>query len=213
MCTLCVQSVCLRVPYLVCSMIPLVFLQVLEPFCPLSEQENSEPEELEVSQPTSSPTVFLTSQKELNHSPLPSDSPSTPHKDQSCGSSLGDTESTSVPLTVPASTSFPDGDSVLQPPPLSDCTSTSEQCLVAVLPLSSSPSKPLTEIFPAQDESCIPLQTQSDPPIIHPCEDVTATPICELLADESTTTQKENTPLEMVASHSSLQNSVNDSLV
>lgn len=61
-------------------MIYLVFLQVLEPFCLLSEQENLEAEELGISQPTSSTTDLIVSQTKLNASPPPSNSSSATTK-------------------------------------------------------------------------------------------------------------------------------------
>ena len=149
--------VCLRLLCLVCSMIPLVFLQVLEPFCPLSEQENLEPEELEVIQPTCSNTMFIIAQTELNSRPLPSDS--STHKDLSYTASLTEIE------TAIASPSLLDAESVVVvPPSLSGCTSAPQLCLVSAPPLSNSPSDSHLGALSAENDSCIPPQTKSDPP-------------------------------------------------
>ncbi len=188
-------------------MIPLVFLQVLEPFCPLSEQENLEPEDLEVNQPT-----CITSQTELNSSPLPSDSSSPNHKDRSCAASLTETEAeaTPVPLTVVASPFLSDVESV-PPPPLSDCTSASQPSSVSVPPLSNSLSNPHTTLS-VKDDSCIPPQTQSDPPNSHHCLDVIAPSLSEILSDESNCTPIEDSLVKIVTTHSSLQKDENYSL-
>lgn len=143
----------------------LVFLQVLEPFCPLSEQENLEPEELGVCQTTCSTTELIASQTELNASPPPSDSSSATHKDLSCTGFLTETQSVSPPLTVTAFSSVPDPESVLPPPPLSDSTSVSQPCMMSVVSNSHS------GVLPAEDDSCIPAQPKSEPPISHYCED------------------------------------------
>lgn len=169
---------------LVCSMITLVFLQVLEPFCTLSEQENSEPKELEVNQPVNSAAVSIASQTELNSSP--SDSSSPTQKDLSCNTFLTGTDNVSVPLTVVSSPSFSDAESVL--PPLPDCTSSSQPCLVSVPPVSNSPSNPQSGALSVDDDSCIPPQTQSDPPSSHPFIDVIAVPLSNILSDESNCT-------------------------
>lgn len=179
---------CVRVLCLVCSMITLVFLQVLEPFCPLSEQENSEPEELEVNRPTSSATVFIVSQTELNSRTLPSDSSSPTHEDLSCNTFLTETDIVSVPLTVVASPSFSDAESVLPPPPLPNCTSASQPCSVSVSPLSNSPSDTHSGALSADDDSCVPTQTQSDPPSSHPFIDGIVAPLSNILSDESNCT-------------------------
>lgn len=205
---MCILTVCLCMLCLVCSVIPLVFLQVLEPFCPLSEQESLEPEDLGVSLRTCSTTVLITSESELN----PSDSSSSAHKDLPCTDSLTDTEAVPVSLTAIASPSFPDADSVLPPPPLSDCTSTPLPCLESVPPLSNCLSSPLSEALPAEDDSGVPPQTQSEPIISHPCEDVIATSISEILSDESNSSQIENPLVKIVASRSSLQNNEDSSL-
>lgn len=182
-------------------MMPLVFLQVLEPFCPLSEQENPEPEELEVSQPTCSATVFINSQTEFNSNLLLSDTPSLTHKDLPCAAPLTESEPLSFPLTVNASPSFSDAEAV-PPPPLSDCTSASEQCLVSVPPLSNNPLDHHSGALSVEDDSCIPSQTQTDPPNPPVCVDVIPAPLSEILSDES---QVENFPIRIVTSHSSSQ--------
>lgn len=126
----------------VCSMITLVFLQVLEPFCTLSEQENLGPEEVEVVQPTSSGIGLLNSQTALNSISLPSDSSSAAHADLSCSAVLTDTDN--VPA-IPFS-SFSDAKSGLLPP-LPKCAS-----VLGSYPNSnrSSPSDDsnITQIFP-----------------------------------------------------------------
>lgn len=201
--SVCVRA-CVRALCSVCSMITLVFLQVLEPFCPLSEQENSEPEELEVNRPTSSATVFIASQTELNSRPLPSDSSSPTHKDLSCNTFLTETDIVSVPLTAIASPSFSDAESVLPPPLLPNCTSASQPCSVSVSPLFNSPSDTHSGSLSADDDSCVPTQTQSDPPSSHPFIDGIVAPLSNILSDESNCT-----------SHSSSQkvpNSFSDSL-
>lgn len=88
----------------VCSMITLVFLQVLEPFCTLSEQENLGPEEVEVVQPTSSGIGLLNSQTALNSISFPSDSSSATHTDLSCSAVLTDTDNVPA-VTSPSSAS------------------------------------------------------------------------------------------------------------
>ncbi|KAI9528543.1 hypothetical protein NQZ68_020369 [Dissostichus eleginoides] len=70
--------------------------KVLEPFCAQSEQENCEPEEPEVHQPSCISTAFKTSQTSLNLSPVPSNSSSPTHKDPSCAESLKETEAVPV---------------------------------------------------------------------------------------------------------------------
>lgn len=186
-------------------MIPLVFLQVLEPFCPLFEQESSEPEDVEVNHHASSTTMLITSQTELNSHPLPSDSSAPTHNDQSSVTSLTETEAVSVPLTVVASPSLSDTGSDLPPPtpPLSDSTSSSQPSSVSVPTLSNSPSDPQPAALSVHDDS--PPQTQSDPPNSHSCVDVIAAPLSEIVSDESDSTQIENPSLEIVTSHSSIK--------
>ena len=196
----CVHCVCLCLLCLVCSVIPLVFLQVLEPFCPLSEQENSEPEELDVNQPPCSTTLFIPSQTELNSSLLPSESSSPNHKDQSCTTSLRETEATSVSQIAAALPPFLNADSTVPPPPppLSDSTSASQPCSVSVPPLSSSPCDSYLEALSTGDDSSIPPQTQSNPTESHPCVDVPVPSSPEILFESN------SAPLE-ITSHSSLQ--------
>lgn len=117
------MGVCVCPPYLVCSMITLVFLQVLEPFCPLSEQESSGLEEVEVIQPACSATELSLSQKELNPSSLLSESLATSQKDLFCSAVPAQTNIAPVPLTAIAAASFSDTDAGLPLPPLPNCTS------------------------------------------------------------------------------------------
>lgn len=180
--------------------------KVLEPFC-LSEQENLEPEEPEVAQPSSSTAVLITSQTELNLHPLPSDSSSPTHKDLSFTASLAETKAVPVPLTVVASSFLSDAESVPPPPPppsLSDCTSASQPCSASVPPLSNSPSDPRPGTPSADDDSCVPAETQSDPPSSQPCVDVIAAPQQEILPNESDCTLTEN-PIKTLPSHSPTQ--------
>lgn len=186
-----VYSVCLCLLCLVCSMIPLVFLQVLEPFCPLSEQENSEPEELDVSQPTCSTTVFIPTQTELNSSPLPSGSSSPNQKNPSCTTSLIDIET--VSHTADALPSFVNADSDV-PPPLSDIISASQPCLVSVSPLPSIPSDSHLGVLTVEDDSCIPPQPQRNPTDSHPCVEVTVPSLSENLFDECNSPPLKITP-------------------
>lgn len=165
-------------------MITLVFLQVLEPFCTLSEQENSEPEEEEVSQPVSSAAVSIASQTQLNS--CPSDSLSLTQKDMSCDTFLTETENVSVPVTIVSSPSFSDAESVLPPPP--DYTSSLQPCSLSVPSVSNSPSYRQSGALSVEDDSCIPPQTQSDPPGSHPFIDVIAVPLSNSLSDESNCT-------------------------
>lgn len=115
--------VCVCAPYLACCMITLVFLQVLEPFCPLSEQESSDLEEVEVIQPASSATELLPSQTKLNPCSLPSDSSAATPKDLSCSAVLAETIIAPVPLTAIPAASFSDTDAGL---PLPSFTSDSQ---------------------------------------------------------------------------------------
>lgn len=171
----------------VCSMMTLVFLQVLEPFCPLSEQENSDPEELEANRPTGSATVLTGSQTELNCRPLSSDSSSPAHKVPPHNTSPTETGVVSAPPTVIASPSFSDAESVL-PSSLPDCTSASQPCLVSVSPLSSSPSDARSGALPADDDSHLQPQTQSDSPSSHPFIGVNLAPLSNVPSDESNCT-------------------------
>lgn len=105
-----------------CSKITLVFLQVLEPFCPLSEQGNSDPEDVEIIQQASSATELLEPQTDSNPCSLSSESLAATQKDLSCCAVLTETNIASVPLCAMAAASFSDTDAAL-PPPLSNCTS------------------------------------------------------------------------------------------
>lgn len=160
-------------------MIYLVFLQVLEPFCPLSEQEYLEAEELGISQPTSSTTELILSQTELNANPPPSNSSSANHKDLSCTGSLAETETVSTPLAV-TSSSVPDAESFL-PPPLSDSTSVFQPCMVSV------PSNTQSGVLPAEDDSCVLPQPQSEPRVSHHHQE-------EIRSNKSNSPQIENSP-------------------
>lgn len=118
------MGVCVCRPYMVCSKITLVFLQVLEPFCPLFEQGNSDPEEVEVIQPASSATVLVESQTEFNPCSLSSESLAATQKDLSCCAVRTETDIASVSLSAMAASSFSDTDAGLPPPPpLPNCTS------------------------------------------------------------------------------------------
>lgn len=173
----CICEVCACIG---CSgVIYLVFLQVLEPFCPLSEQEYLEAEELGISQPTSSTTELILSQTELNANPPPSNSSSANHKDLSCTGSLAETETVSTPLAV-TSSSVPDAESFL-PPPLSDSTSVFQPCMVSV------PSNTQSGVLPAEDDSCVLPQPQSEPRVSHHHQE-------EIRSNKSNSPQIENSP-------------------
>ena len=161
-----------------------MFLQVLEPFCPLPEQEIWEPEELGVSQPTGSTTVFITSENELNISPPPYDSSSTATQThQSRTASITETEAVLVPPTVVTHSSFPDAESVPPPAPLSDCASTSLPYSVSVPSLSNIPSSPHTEAPPAENYLYISSQAKSELSIYHSCVDIIDIPCSEVLSE------------------------------
>lgn len=157
-------------------MISLVFLQVLVPFCP---------EEVEVSQPPCSTDVFIPTQSKLNSSPSPPDRSSLAHKDSSCTASLTEAESVPVSVTAPAFPSSVDAESLLLlPPPPSDCTPAPQPCLASVPSLINAQCGALS----AEDDSCIPAQTQSDPPSPHPGVDLTVTPSVQVPNSTSDTT-------------------------
>lgn len=177
----CICEVCACRGY--SGVIYLVFLQVLEPFCLLSEQENLEAEELGISQPTSSTTDLIVSQTKLNASPPPSNSSSANHKDLSCTGSLAETETVSTPLAVTSSSSVPDAESVL-PPPLSDFNSVSQPCMVSV------PSNTQSGVLPAEDDSYVLPQPQSEPRVSHHRQE-------EIRSNESNSPQIENSPPEI----------------
>lgn len=176
---------------LVCSMMPLVFLQVLEPFCPLSEQESLEPDQLEVNEPPCSTAVLISSQTELNTCAVSSDASSPTHKDSSCHSSPTDAELNSVPVTVVAAASLSDADSDLAPP-LSGCTSVSQQGLMCLPLLSNNPPDPHSGADILENDSFIPLQS-----------------ISEVLSDESCCIPKKNQSTELIVSQDPSQ--INDS--
>ncbi|XP_036065990.1 diacylglycerol lipase-alpha isoform X4 [Oryzias melastigma] len=165
--------------------------KVLEPFCPLPEQDNLEPEELGVIQPSCSTTLFTASQKDLE----PSASASSSLIHLSSVASLTEPETVSVPLTVVSSSSLPVCESGSPPPaPLSDSTSASQPCLVAVPLFSNTTTTTHLEAIPVDNDSHIPPQTQSVPRVCHPFENVVTTPLPEALSNES---HIENTPQEM----------------
>ncbi|KAL3065529.1 hypothetical protein OYC64_015655 [Pagothenia borchgrevinki] len=172
--------------------------KVLEPFCAQSEQENCEPEEPEVHQPSCISTAFKTSQTSLNLSPVPSNSSSPTHKDPSCAESLKETEV--VPVTV-------DAESFLPPPPLSlsDCTSASEPVSVSVPQISNSPSNSHSGALSIEDHSSIPPQTQSILSDFNPYADMIAAPVSEMPPHETNSSQIEDPSLKMVISHGSSQ--------
>lgn len=175
-----------------------MFLQVLEPFCPLSEQENSEAEEVEVIQPAGSAIAFITPETEFNSSPLPSDSSSLAHKNMSCAASLADAEAVSVPLTTMASDSL--SDAACLPPSLSDYTSTSQLC-----PASDSPTDSRPQALSFVNDSFVPSQAQSEPLDSHPGSNVITAPLSEVGADESSCAPTENTPVALVILQSPTQ--------
>ncbi|KAG7483434.1 sn1-specific diacylglycerol lipase alpha isoform X1 [Solea senegalensis] len=138
-----------------------------------SEQENSEREELEVTQPTNSTAAFITTQSELNSSHNASDSSSPCHKDLSCTPSLIDTEAVSVSLPALICPTSVNAHPDAPPPPLLDSTSASQPSLVPVPPFSSSPSDSHLETPPVERDSCIPLQP--NPPNSQLCDDASMT--------------------------------------
>lgn len=176
-----------------------MFRQVWDGF----EQDSLEAEELGLSQPTGHTTVFKTSQKDLNPGPSTPDSSSDTHEPLSCTASHTETEAVSAPLCDVASPSFPDADFVSLPP-LSECTSASQPCFVLVPSLSNISSLPQTDTLSAENDSCIPPQSKSEPCIFHTNE--VAVPPFELQSVESNSTQEESLLLKLVATHSSLEN-------
>lgn len=78
-------------------MIDVVFLQVLEPFSPLSEQESLESEEAE---PVYNTAVLVLTQTEINS--LSSDAASPTTTNECCNTSVKDLELYSVPLNSEA---------------------------------------------------------------------------------------------------------------
>lgn len=158
--------VCVCAACLVWSMITLVFLQVLEPFCPLSEQENSDPEEVEVIQPASSATVLIPLQAELNPCSLSSDSLAP--KELSCDTVLTETSVTPVPFTAISAASFSDTNAGLPPPAPSDPQPRSG----SGSPDFNSPSESHSGAHSVEDDSTPPHPPSSSPFIdmitIHP---------------------------------------------
>lgn len=172
----------LRVVYLhllcsVRSVIPLMFLQVLEPFCPLSEQETSDQEELDVTDPHSA-TVNITSETELNATHLPSDSSSPTLRELSCSPLLVDTVAVSVSLPALNHSSLLNADADVSSlsAPLSDCASASQPNLVPVAPLSVSLSDSHLGPLSVRHESCEPPQPNPSPSDSQPCVDANTCP-------------------------------------
>lgn len=156
------MGVCVCAVCLVWSMITLVFLQVLEPFCPLSEQENSDSEEVEVIQPASSATVLLPLQTELNPCSLSSDSLAP--KDLSCDTVLTETSVTTVPFTAIAAASFSDTDAGLPPPAqLPNGPSDPQRCSRSASPDFNSPSESHSGAHSVEDDSTPPHPPSSSP--------------------------------------------------
>ncbi|KAM3624698.1 uncharacterized protein V6R79_000351 [Siganus canaliculatus] len=190
--------------------------KVLEPFSPLSEQENSQPEEVEVNQPISSIAVLTSPHTELNSSPLPSRSSSPTCEGLTCSASLIVTEAVSLPLTVVASPSLSDAGSVLPPPPppptpppsssLSDCASQSGLVSVSSLPNSSHPGA-----LAAEDDSYIPPQNQSEPSDSLLCVDAIAPSLSELTSDVRNGVHVESPPVK-IATPSTYSQKVSESL-
>lgn len=172
------------------------FLQVLEPFCPLSEQANEEPEELECSHPTYSAAVLIMSDCEINSSALSSDTSALTHKDPSCPAPLPETEALSVPFTDAAlPLSLPDDPPALLPP-LSDSTSASQQCLCVPALSNCSPDS----------QSTADLKPQTDPPDSPPGDDANPPPpLSEVSSDEPDSTQTGDCPVKLITSSRSLQ--------
>lgn len=128
-------------------MIYMVFLQVLEPFCPLSEQENLDSEEPE---PAYSTAVLVLSQTEINSSSPSSEAPSPTHRKESCNASLNETVPNSVPMTaVTASVSD------------ADCVPDIDQCMISLpQPSNCSSNSSSTEVLLVEkNDTCCPPQT------------------------------------------------------
>lgn len=164
------RGVCVCPPYLVCCMITLVFLQVLEPFCPLSEQESSDLEEVEVIQPASSATELLPSQTKLNPCSLHSDSSAATPKDLSCSAVFAETSIAPVPFTAIPAASFSDTDAGL---PLPSFTSDPQPHSGSASPDFNSLSDSQSGAPSVEDDSTLPYPPPSAPPFtdimtIHP---------------------------------------------
>lgn len=179
------MGVCLCPPYLVCSKITLVFLQVLEPFCPLSEQESSDPEDMEILQPSSSATVLLKSQTEFNPCSLSSGSSAATQKALSCCSVRTETNLASVCLGAMASSSFSDTDAGLPPlpPPLPNCTFDPQPHSGSASPDFISPSGSHSGAHSVEDDS-----TLSHPPNPPPFTDMITFQSSKTPASESSCT-------------------------
>ncbi|MEQ2178700.1 hypothetical protein GOODEAATRI_016803, partial [Goodea atripinnis] len=177
--------------------------KVLEPFCPLPEQENLQLEELEVSQPACKNPLFISPQRELNPRPPLSDTSSTAYKHLSGTESHTEAEAVSVRPTGIASPSFPDVESVPLPP-LTGYTSASQPCLVSVVSLSNI-SRPHTGMLSAENDLRLPAKTKSLPCLYFSDEDVMPTLLFEGMSVESNSTHTENYPFKVVSSQSCLQ--------
>lgn len=163
-------------------MTTLVFLQVLEPFCP--QHDYWEPDELEISLPAYSTTVSPPLPTDLNCASLSCDLPPPTQKEK-------ETDIVSVPLTVVASSSVSDADCAPPLPPLSslpNSTSASQPRSASVSSLSSSPPDPRPGALSADDDSVVLQKTQSDPPSSHPFIDVIVVPLSNIPSDESNCT-------------------------
>lgn len=171
------MGVCVCPLFLVCCMITLVFLQVLEPFCPLSEQESSDLEEVEVIQPASSATELLPSQTKLNPCSLPSDSSAATPKDLSCSAVLAETIIAPVPLTATPAASFSDTDAGL---PLPSFTSDPQPDSGSASPDFNSLSDSQSGAPSVEDDS-----TLSYPPNALPFTDIITIHPSKIPADES----------------------------
>lgn len=162
----------------------LVFLQVLEPFCPLSEQGNSDPEEVEVIQPDSSATVPLETQTEFNHCSFSSESSAATHKDLSCCAVLTETNIATVPMSATAAASFSDTDAGLPPPPLLlNCISETQPPSGSASPDFISPSASHSGAHSVEDDS-----TRSHSPIPPPFTDMITIHTSKIPASESSCT-------------------------
>lgn len=162
-------------------MTALVFLQVLEPFCPQSEQENWEPEELEISLPAFSAAVPPPLPTDLNCASLPCDSSPPTQKDKEADVvSVGLISSVSdADCATPSSPPPPPLSPPASPSPLPDATSASQQCSASVSPLCDGPSDPQPETLLADDDSVVLQKTQSELIVV---------PLSSIPSDESNCT-------------------------
>lgn len=176
-------GVCVCPPYLVCSKLTLMFLQVLEPFCPLSEQGDSDQEEVEVIQPASSATVLLESQTESNPFSLSPKSSAATQKDLSCCAVRTETNLAFVPLSAMASSSFSDTDAGLPlPPPFASCTSDPQPHSGSASPDFISLSDSHSGAHSVEDDSTL-SHPPNPPPFtdmitIHPSKNAASEPSC-----------------------------------